>query len=35
MLVLKQYDPSILLFLTPNYPTALLPGLRIVALLNT
>ena len=30
MLVLKYQDPSILLFLTPTYPTAVLPGFRIV-----
>ena len=34
MLVLKYKDPSILLFLTPTYPTAVLSGLRIVALFN-
>ena len=27
LLVLKYYDPSILLFLTPAYPTAVLSGL--------
>ena len=35
MLVLKYEDPSILLFLTPTYPTAVLSsGLRIIALFN-
>ena len=34
MLVLKYYDPSILLFLTPAYPTAVLSGLKILALFN-
>ena len=33
-LVFKIYDPPILLFLTPTYPTAVLFGLRIVALFN-
>ena len=32
MLVLKYKDPSILLFLTPAYPTAVFSGLNIVAL---
>ena len=31
---LKYYDPSTLLFWTPTYPTALLSGLKIVALFN-
>ena len=34
VLVLKYQDPSILLFLTPIYPTAIFSGLRIVALFN-
>ena len=34
MLVLKYSDQSISLFLTPIYPTTVLPGLRIVALFN-
>ena len=34
LLVLKCYDSSILLFLTPVYPTAVLSDLRIVALFN-
>ena len=34
VLVLKYYDPSILLFLTPTYLTAVLSGLRITALFN-
>ena len=34
MLVLKYQDPSILLFLTPTYPTAVFSGLRIVVLFN-
>ena len=34
MLVLKRKDPSVLLFLDPTYPTALLSGLGIVALFN-
>ena len=32
MLVLKYKDPSILLFLTPAYPTAVFSGRNIVAL---
>ena len=32
--MLKYYDPSILLFLTPTYPTDVLFGLRIAALFN-
>ena len=34
VLVLKYQDPSILLFLTPIYPTAIFSSLRIVALFN-
>ena len=34
MLVLKYQDQSILLFLTPTFPIAVLYGLRIVALFN-
>ena len=34
MLALNYWDPSILLFLTPTYPTAVLSGLKIVPLFS-